>query len=52
LVIGKDDAHAIVEALHKLIAKWEQLNTSEQVSTFFGQDAPQPDPVLRVTPRI
>jgi len=41
-----------IEALCDLITKWQQTNSSENVSAFFGQDAPQPDPALRVTPRI
>jgi predicted acylesterase/phospholipase RssA len=41
-----------IDALCDLIATWQQINDGEKVSAFFGQDAPQPDPALRVTPRI
>jgi hypothetical protein len=41
-----------INALCDLMSCWHQINSKENVTEFFGQDAPQPDPVLRVTPGI
>ncbi|WP_422877902.1 hypothetical protein [Ktedonosporobacter rubrisoli] len=47
-----NEAHARVQYLRNLMQHWQQANRRLGRGSFFGANAPQPDPSLRVTPRL